>query len=109
MRSEDELAAVLAHEAAHVLARHTAERLSQANVMGFATIVANWVLGIPLSPNLLVLAFFLPHSRCACARARWRVCVCLCAGEQPPALCLFESPKRGECTRRPPAANPCPP
>jgi Zn-dependent protease with chaperone function len=63
MRSEDELAAVLAHEVAHVLARHPAERMSQANLVGLTTIVANWVLGIPLSPNLLVLGFFLPHSR----------------------------------------------
>lgn len=63
MRSEDELAAVLAHEAAHVLARHTAERLSQASVMSLLSVASNWLLGIPLPPNLLVLAFFLPHSR----------------------------------------------
>lgn len=42
MRGEDELAAVLAHEAAHVLARHQAERLSRMNVMGLASVIANW-------------------------------------------------------------------
>ena len=33
LRSEDELAAVLAHECAHVVARHGAERMSQAEYM----------------------------------------------------------------------------
>ncbi len=34
MSSEDELAAVIAHETAHVLARHHAERMSQMNLTG---------------------------------------------------------------------------
>lgn len=33
MKNEDELAAVLAHECAHVVARHGAERLSQAQFL----------------------------------------------------------------------------
>jgi Zn-dependent protease with chaperone function len=34
MSSEDELAAVIAHEAAHVVARHIAENLSRVQVSG---------------------------------------------------------------------------
>jgi Zn-dependent protease with chaperone function len=64
MRSEDELAAVLAHEAAHVLARHPAERMSTANTLALTAFVFNFIMGIPLSPNLLAVGFFLPHSRC---------------------------------------------
>ncbi|KAI8474498.1 MAG: peptidase family M48-domain-containing protein [Monoraphidium minutum] len=63
MKSEDELAAVIAHEAAHVVARHIAENLSRAQMIGLTTIVARLLLGIPLPPDLLVVSFFLPHSR----------------------------------------------
>ncbi len=51
MKSEDELAAVLAHECAHVLARHGAERMSQAQFMQVGgRHEALWVQGwLPLS------------------------------------------------------------
>lgn len=65
VRHEDELAAVLAHEAAHVLARHTAEQLGRVSMLSVVSIVTNLFLGIPVSPNLLLLAFGLPHSRAA--------------------------------------------
>ncbi|GAB4823202.1 hypothetical protein N2152v2_010248 [Parachlorella kessleri] len=63
LRSEDELAAVLAHECAHVVARHGAERMSQAEYMQFGRLIAYWVLGIAIPPGLLTTAFFLPNSR----------------------------------------------
>lgn len=63
--SEAELAAVLAHEAAHVVARHVAENMSRMRVMGLFWLVGSMFLGIPLSPELLLLVFALPHSRAA--------------------------------------------
>jgi predicted Zn-dependent protease len=40
-KNEDALAIVLAHEVAHVIARHSAERSSQSTVVGVALVVAN--------------------------------------------------------------------
>ncbi|KFM23532.1 Mitochondrial metalloendopeptidase OMA1 [Auxenochlorella protothecoides] len=61
--SDDELAAVLAHECAHVLARHAAERMTQGGVVSVIQMIAYWGFGIPLPSDLLVPAFFLPNSR----------------------------------------------
>jgi hypothetical protein len=54
--------------------------MSQSNVLSLVTVVANLMLGIPLSPNLLVLGFFLPHSRSA---RGW--------GPEGPAVCTAQS------------------
>lgn len=61
--NDDELAAVLAHECAHVLARHAAERMTQGSVLGAIQMLAYWGFGIPLPTDILVPAFFLPNSR----------------------------------------------
>lgn len=42
VRSEDELAAVLAHESAHVVARHAAERITQMGALEAARMLAYW-------------------------------------------------------------------
>lgn len=42
VRSEDELAAVLAHESAHVVARHAAERITQMGALEVARVLAYW-------------------------------------------------------------------
>eukprot|EP00879_Flechtneria_rotunda_P023430 GHRR01024782.1.p1 GENE.GHRR01024782.1~~GHRR01024782.1.p1 ORF type:complete len:248 (+),score=80.18 GHRR01024782.1:379-1122(+) len=63
IRTEDELAAVLAHEVSHVLARHHAERLSQLNVTGLLNLVLRAFLGIYIPGALVVLGMFLPYSR----------------------------------------------
>ncbi|KAF8057924.1 oma1 [Scenedesmus sp. PABB004] len=65
VRSEDELAAVLAHETGHVLARHHAERLSQLNVTGLANLLVRALLGVTIPGALVVLGIFLPYSRAA--------------------------------------------
>ncbi|WIA21329.1 hypothetical protein OEZ85_000556 [Tetradesmus obliquus] len=63
--SEDELAAVLAHEVGHVLARHHAERISQLNVTGLLNMLVRALLGIQIPGALVVLGMFLPYSRAA--------------------------------------------
>eukprot|EP00882_Tetradesmus_deserticola_P005145 GHRQ01005419.1.p1 GENE.GHRQ01005419.1~~GHRQ01005419.1.p1 ORF type:complete len:344 (+),score=114.63 GHRQ01005419.1:338-1369(+) len=63
--SEDELAAVLAHEVGHVLARHHAERMSQLNVTGLLSMLMRALLGISIPGALVVLGMFLPYSRAA--------------------------------------------
>lgn len=63
IKNEDELAAVLAHEAAHVLARHAAERMTQGSVMELLRFMAFWGLGVPIPQGPLVAMFFLPNSR----------------------------------------------
>jgi Zn-dependent protease with chaperone function len=40
--NEDELAAVLAHEGAHVVARHAAERITQMGAVEVARMMAYW-------------------------------------------------------------------
>lgn len=64
-KNQDQLATVLGHEVAHVLARHSAERVSeQMAQQGITTVVAG-TTGV--NPELLGLAgnvfFALPHSR----------------------------------------------
>jgi len=59
----DELAAVLAHEASHVLCRHHAERLGRANFAALANVLARWLLGVPVPGAVVALALVLPHSR----------------------------------------------
>lgn len=61
--SDDELAAVLAHECAHVLARHAAERMTRGSVLSALQLVAYWGFGIAVPTDLLAPAFFLPNSR----------------------------------------------
>jgi hypothetical protein len=61
--SEDELAAVLAHEVAHVVARHAAERMTQGSVAELVRMIAYWGFGLPIPQGAMVAAFFLPNSR----------------------------------------------
>ena len=61
--SEDELAAVLAHEVAHILARHAAERMTQGSVVELVRMIAYLGFGIPLFSGPLHALFFLPNSR----------------------------------------------
>lgn len=63
--SEDELAAVLAHEVAHILARHAAERMTQGSLIELLRMVAYIGFGIPLLSGPLQALFFLPNSRSA--------------------------------------------
>lgn len=67
--SEDELAAVLAHEVAHVLARHAAERMTQGSIIELIRMIAYLGFGIPLFSGPLQALFFLPNSRQAEAEA----------------------------------------
>ncbi len=61
--SEDELAAVLAHEVAHILARHAAERMTQGSIIELIRMIAYLGFGIPLFSGPLQALFFLPNSR----------------------------------------------
>eukprot|EP00887_Chlorella_sp_A99_P005887 scaffold1.g5887.t1 len=63
IRNEDELASVLAHETAHVVARHAAERITQMGAIEVARILAHWVFGMPIPSGPLATLFFLPNSR----------------------------------------------
>lgn len=63
MSSEKELAAVLAHEAAHVLARHTAEKVTSMQAATLVRSILYWAFGLPLPAGALELALFLPNSR----------------------------------------------
>ncbi|KAL6747229.1 peptidase family M48-domain-containing protein, partial [Haematococcus lacustris] len=63
LASEEELAAVLAHETAHVLARHHAERISSLNVFALLRILCWTLLGFGLPQSVMVLGVFLPYSR----------------------------------------------
>ncbi|GBF92474.1 M48 peptidase [Raphidocelis subcapitata] len=65
MRTEDELAAVLAHESAHIMARHSAENTGRANAGVLALIVFNGLMNFRMPPGLLNVALLLPHSRAA--------------------------------------------
>lgn len=60
---EDELAAVLAHETGHVLARHHAERLSSSNAYMLLQLLGSLLLGITLPDAAFMLGVFLPYSR----------------------------------------------
>eukprot|EP00884_Botryococcus_braunii_P009502 jgi/Botrbrau1/18553/Bobra.0367s0004.2 len=61
--NDDELAGVLAHEVAHVLARHAAERISSSMFWELARLTVYLVFGIPVPAEALHLALFLPNSR----------------------------------------------
>lgn len=63
LRTDDELAAVIAHEAGHVLARHVAERLTQGSVVELVRIIAYWAFGLPIPSGPLAAVIFLPNSR----------------------------------------------
>ena len=53
MQSEKELAAVLAHEVAHVLARHTAEKVSSMQAATLVRSILYWAFGLPLPAGAL--------------------------------------------------------
>lgn len=63
MQTQDELAAVLAHETAHVLARHAAERMTVQELLSWFQMIAYWWFGIPIPGAALSLMFFLPNTR----------------------------------------------
>ncbi|KAG2490672.1 hypothetical protein HYH03_010841 [Edaphochlamys debaryana] len=63
--SDDELAAVMAHEVGHILARHTAERMSTLNVWTLANMIMRLTLGFGLPNVAMYMGIFLPYSRLA--------------------------------------------
>lgn len=63
MDSEDQLANVLAHEAAHVVARHSAERMTQVYLFELVRLLAYWFIGFAPPEGLAAAVFFLPNSR----------------------------------------------
>ncbi|KAG2426351.1 hypothetical protein HXX76_013108 [Chlamydomonas incerta] len=63
--SDDELAAVMAHEVGHILARHTAERMSTLNVWTLMNMVLRLTLGFGLPNVAMYMGIFLPYSRLA--------------------------------------------
>ncbi|GLC33438.1 hypothetical protein PLESTB_000075700 [Pleodorina starrii] len=62
-RNDDELAAVLAHEVGHVLARHPAENMSTLNVWLLINTALRLTLGFALPDVAMYLALILPNSR----------------------------------------------
>eukprot|EP00201_Polytomella_parva_P002705 CAMPEP_0175078900 /NCGR_PEP_ID=MMETSP0052_2-20121109/24462_1 /TAXON_ID=51329 ORGANISM="Polytomella parva, Strain SAG 63-3" /NCGR_SAMPLE_ID=MMETSP0052_2 /ASSEMBLY_ACC=CAM_ASM_000194 /LENGTH=259 /DNA_ID=CAMNT_0016349047 /DNA_START=437 /DNA_END=1216 /DNA_ORIENTATION=+ len=64
-KNDDEVAAVLAHEVAHILARHQAERLSTMNFWGLLGFLTRLLLGLPIPGLAVYLGIFLPYSRLA--------------------------------------------
>ncbi|GLI59996.1 hypothetical protein VaNZ11_002055 [Volvox africanus] len=62
-RNDDELAAVLAHEVGHVLARHPAESMSTLNVWLLINTALRLTLGFALPDVAMYLALILPNSR----------------------------------------------
>ncbi|MEW5307657.1 MAG: hypothetical protein WDW36_010036 [Sanguina aurantia] len=60
---EDEVAAVLAHEVSHVLARHQAERMSTLNIFTIINITFRWLFGLPVPNAAIYLGVFLPYAR----------------------------------------------
>lgn len=60
---ETQLAAVLGHEIAHVVARHAAERMTQSEVSGLIQTAVCIAVGIPIPAGAVAAVFFLPHSR----------------------------------------------
>jgi len=63
--STEELAAVVAHETGHVLARHHAERMSTMSVFSILKILVYALFQIRLPQAGLMLGVFLPYSRVA--------------------------------------------
>jgi predicted Zn-dependent protease len=63
LSNEDELAAVLAHESAHVLARHHAERMSTQNGLMIFRFLSDILFGAHLPDAAMTLGVFLPYSR----------------------------------------------
>ncbi|CAL8462671.1 g2204 [Coccomyxa elongata] len=63
LRKEDEIAAVLGHEVAHVLGRHIGEKLSSAALFTLLQIALALTLGFNIPSDLFQLAVFLPNSR----------------------------------------------
>ncbi|KAK9843741.1 hypothetical protein WJX81_004553 [Elliptochloris bilobata] len=63
MDRKDELAAVLGHEAGHVIARHHAERVSRLSLVFLLRLAFLIVFQMDLPPGLADIAFNLPNSR----------------------------------------------
>eukprot|EP00455_Lapot_gusevi_P048340 TRINITY_DN665_c0_g1_i2.p1 TRINITY_DN665_c0_g1~~TRINITY_DN665_c0_g1_i2.p1 ORF type:complete len:307 (-),score=61.59 TRINITY_DN665_c0_g1_i2:141-1061(-) len=64
LQTEDQLAAVLAHEMGHALARHVGERITRSVVAMFLSMVLFAATGLATTSDLLTtLLFQLPHSR----------------------------------------------
>lgn len=63
LKNRDELAAVLAHETAHVVARHAGERMSQQLLLQLVRTTLFMVLGIEVPSSIFYLLFFLPYGR----------------------------------------------
>ncbi len=63
LKSEDELAMVLAHEIGHAVARHNAEKITQQMTMSVFRSALYLALGMDLAGGPLLLGFQLPYSR----------------------------------------------
>lgn len=61
--NQDQLAAVLGHEVAHVIARHSAERMTMAKVSGSVGAVGGAVIGVGNAGTLAALGLDLPFGR----------------------------------------------
>lgn len=63
MLNDEELAAVMAHEVSHVVARHQAERMTQTGVYQMLRIFMYLMFGLSIPYEVFSVGFFLPHSR----------------------------------------------
>ncbi|KAG1676238.1 hypothetical protein FOA52_006455 [Chlamydomonas sp. UWO 241] len=63
LTSEDEVAAIIAHETAHVLARHHAEKMSTMSTFVLVRLFFHALFGFRVPQTLLTLGFGLPYSR----------------------------------------------
>jgi predicted Zn-dependent protease len=61
--NQDQLAAVIGHEVAHVIARHSAERMTMARVSGTAGAIGGAVIGVGNAGTLAALGLDLPFGR----------------------------------------------
>lgn len=63
LENENDLAVVLGHEIAHVMARHGMEKLSKVVVWEFFQLLLTSVTGLAIPPGLPVVLVALPNSR----------------------------------------------
>ena len=82
--SEEMVAAILAHEIGHVLARHSAESVSNQLFLKACQLMGSWIFGINISNIGPQMLYTLPHSRMMEAEADYiSVLLLLRAGYDP--------------------------
>jgi predicted Zn-dependent protease len=96
LNSEDELAAVLAHETAHVLARHHAERMSTMNLITLIRLLFYALVGLSVPQSALYLGVFLPYSRLAEHEADYIGLRLMARACHNPEACISMLSKLGE-------------